>query len=480
MASPATPVAETQEVPRPLTPMQKQKRTSIANPSRNLGAGAPPIEVPKFECMPTAENTGKNLLRMPTSLASFRAKLQDKPKEQTSHNAKLVYYDHDKLLVWSSMFRLTGSALVQRPVLIMVGTVCCIVLVTGVFVATCIPDSRKLNTKRFGMFLTFLKFFISFMLGMYVQQSFKRWTQTVKNFQDYLIGIKQMIFLLRSVSVCNESQDTVMRQAIAASYMLNTELLNLQQLDFNGMKRMQHTLNWLNTAGLLERQESDKLMDVLAWKEESQSYGTLAVTCTVWAWIGQEMSQAKLGNDQPIAGPMQVRVLSSCQDCMGKIEMMKTGVMMQIPYMYAQLLSFLVYANNFLLAVTCGLTIGSTMHEVHYRHNQIQDKEHPASRHTSRIGELYESLQTAAVQIVIMLLEPMLYMAFLQIAHMLCYPFGEERYHIPTESFIARLHVELQVLLDACEWRKEHREALIKRRDSSEDVGGEDADAGVV
>ena len=45
-------------------------------------------------------------------------------------------------------------------------------------------------------------------------------------------------------------------------------------------------------------------------------------------------------------------------------EEMKLVLTAQVPYMYCHLLSCLVYLNNVFLAISCGLTIGSSISEI--------------------------------------------------------------------------------------------------------------------
>lgn len=396
---------------------------------------------------------------------SFRTTLaQARPRPldmELSHNDKLIYYDHEGLLSWRGIFSLSGNAFCQPAVWRMGVSVIFIAAATALFVANFVPMARAINTQRFNAFLGFLKIFISFMLGIYVQNSFKRWHGALTQFEKYLISIKQMLCLFQSIHVDPETISQVQRLAIAASYVLNTEMHNLQHADRNGRRSMSGTLNWLrDDTRLLRHQEHAKLHEVMAWKQSTKAFGTLAVSCTAWSWIGEQVSRAKLADGSTPAPPMHVRVLALCQECMGRVEELKMNIVTQLPYMYAQLLSFLVYLNNLLLAISSGLIIGSAMAEIRSRSIQLDKPgaEENKGKYMSRLGEFYEACQVAGIQMAIVVIEPMLYVAFLNIAHNLCYPYGDNAHHMPTESFIARLHVELHVLTQGRLWSKERRE----------------------
>lgn len=380
--------------------------------------------------------------------------------QEFSHNDKLIYYDHEGLLSWRAVFALGGNALLQPAVWQMGVSVIVIAAVTALIVVNFVPMARAINTQRFNLFLGFLKIFISFMLGIYVQNAFKRWHGALTQFEKYLVSIKQMLCLFHSIHVDPETIAQVQRQAIAASYILNTEIHNLQTYDKDAKRSMSGTLNWLrDETRLLRHQEHAKLHEVTAWKQSTKAFGTLAVSCTAWSWIGEQVSRAKLSDGSTPAPPMHVRVLALCQECMGRVEELKMNIVTQVPYMYAQLLSFLVYVNNLLLAISSGLIIGSSMAEIRSRSAQLSQpgSEDNNGKHMSRVGEFYEACQVAGIQMMIVVVEPMLYVAFLNIAHNLCYPYGDKRFHLPTESFIARLHVELHVLKKGREWSKERR-----------------------
>merc|ERR1719502_1144941 len=71
------------------------------------------------------------------------------------------------------------------------------------------------------------------------------------------------------------------------------------------------------------------------------------------------------------------------------------------------------------------------------------------------LKEYVQALQVTGVQVLIILVGPVLYMAFLHIAHMLTYPFGDQSYHLPTETYIDRLDDELKQMAQQRAWMKE-------------------------
>lgn len=186
--------------------------------------------------------------------------------------------------------------------------------------------------------------------------------------------------------------------------------------------------------------------------------------------------------------PVETRLIGLCQECISEIEDLKMNITMQTPFMYAHLLSFLVHVNNFILSASCGISIGSAVNETVLRGNQLfgdsrrdsfageSDSAQVAenldtflrrSNPTSNASDasvfrnFYAAIQTTWIQIIMVSLTPILHVAFLHIAHLLCYPFGDADYHLPIETLIARLNSELTQMKM---YRKSFRETLENKK----------------
>jgi len=407
------------------------------------------------------------------------------PMFGTSHHDKLLCYDHSSLLTSRSLMFIGCSVFGQKPVLY--AAVCCwsIAAITalGVFF---IPKASKLDTHKFEEFGNFLKFFIVFMLGIYVQQAFKRWWLTVTTFEKILIGIRQMIFMLHTLHCTPESRKRIESYCIASGYILNVEVKNVQKVDKKHLHvEIQGLYRWLEDNGFLSAE------DVLQLGTSTNL--PLSHTRAVWSWIGELVSHPVIEGGGSVLPPLLVRTIMLCQSCISEIENLKMNITMQTPFMYAQLLAILVHMNNIILSFSCGMALGSSLNEIRRRGEQLAGERDSGHRDVTLIGELYEAIQTVGVQLVILLLAPMLYIAFLHIAHILCYPFGDESHHLPTETLIARLHSELNHMSNNREYfRKKHTEfqrqerSLSKQdtdtkglKDECDDHDGDcDADAG--
>lgn len=357
-----------------------------------------------------------------------------------SHNGKIIYYDHERLLTWKAMFALGGSVFSHRNVWSVGFYVAALAFVVAFAVAHLLPSARKLDTKKFTYFVTFLKIFISFMLGGFIDKCFNRWWSSVSTFKRFLVGIKQLMFTLYATKVDPDMFMTIERYCIASSYLLNTEVHNAQTMQTgreNAMFKIDQTFDFLVENDLLTEKERSMMESVR--HETDCQLGVM--TMTVWTWIGEMMSQVKReAGGASISPPMHVRLLVLCQDALAQVENLKTNLVVQIPFAYAHLLAFLVHLNNTLLGISCGLSIGSAVSEAMSRHETAAET---GGWSTHLVKEYYGAMQVVGIQVLVVLVEPMLYMAFLHIAHSLAYPYGDEQYHLPMETFIAQLHIEL-------------------------------------
>lgn len=352
-----------------------------------------------------------------------------------AHNDKVLFYDHDSLLTASALTHLGQSAFAQKPVL-MTLLYCIVIATVSASILFFVPRASKFNTEKFQTVAVFLKFFISFMLGLYVQQAFKRWWGCVTAFEKFLISIRQLMFMIHTIRGTDEWRNLLEMYCVGSGYILNAELRNCQVVDDRKHVDMSGLMTWLSEKHFLSEDEVVQL--------GKTSNSVLSKTRAVWSWIGELVSHPEVEDGMAVAPPFLVRTITLCQTCIAEIENLKLNLVMQTPFMYAQLLSILVHINNTILALNCGLALGSSVNEIRRRGEQLEGDRTTGRSDLGVKSELYEAIQTVGVQMTILLITPMLYVAFLHIAHMLCYPFGDESYHLPTETFIARLHAELE------------------------------------
>jgi hypothetical protein len=375
-----------------------------------------------------------------TRFANVREQYEAQPEKfEKSHNDKLLCYDQDSLLTADALLLLGKSAFAQAPVLITLAY--CAFLASAAALAVFLtPKASKFDTTRFDNFGNFLKFFIVFMLGIYVAQAFKRWWYTVTTFEKFLIAIRQMVFMLHTLKYTPQLRRTIETYCVASGYILNVEVRNAQLVDKNSHIDVHALLRWLSKQSFLSPDEVAQL--------DRSSGNNLGRTRAIWSWISELVSHPVVEPGHVVLPPLLARTIILCQGCIAEIENLKMNITMQTPFLYAQLLAILVHVNNTILSLSCGMAIGSAMNEIRRRSEQLAGERDTDHRDVTIVEQLYGAIQTCGVQLMIVLITPMLYVAFLHIAHILCYPFGDESYHLPTETLIARLHSELRQMTD--------------------------------
>jgi len=393
-----------------------------------------------------------------------------------SQNGKMLLYDHDSLLTAKSMASLSMSAFTQRPVLLTLAycVTICTIMATAVFF---IPRARKFDTQKFEAFGGFLKIFIGFMLGTYVTSAFTRWWFSVSAFEDFLGNVQQMVFMLHTIRGRPAWRKAVEKYCVCSGYILSAEVRNVHQCDEANSVDIPKLLEWLGEKDFLSEEEVDMLKTV------HSPFGVCCRTRAIWTWIGEMVSHPEVEEGLSVPPPLLVRTVVLCQACIEKIEVLKMNVSMQMPFMYAHLLSMLVHANNTIVAISCGIALGSALNEVRCRSEQMSGVRDTERSELGAQSQLYGASQIVAMQIVTVLLIPMCYVAFLHIAHMLCYPFGDQCYHLPTETIVARLQVDLQQMSDQREYfREKHQEwkamesARMRKKKGNDDEIDDDAD----
>lgn len=397
------------------------------------------------------------------------------------HTGKAYFYDHERLLSPKALFILTGTAFVQGEVLNTLVYMLCLAGTIAASFALFVPSVRRFDTQGFSYFVTFMKVFISFMLSVFLKMAFSRWWYSMSKFKMLLITIKQYMWLLRCASLNDALFNLIQRYSVASCYILTCECYCSQHITLgDGLERRQKTYDWLVEEGFLTPSERNEINNVAHLTD----YKLGVATATIWMWIGELTSHMSRPSSSgaPMSGPMYVRMLMLTQACVKTIEDLKTNLAVQIPVGYAHLLSFLVHLNNTIIAISCGLAFGSAAGEVISRRRQMEEEQMSASVHKELLGEMYGAAQVMGVQLLILCIEPVLYQSFSHIAHMLMYPFGDEAYHLPMESYIHELHVDLAIMAKArCEWTEHHQDLKakdLKRKDDGRNDDAEEGDEG--
>lgn len=391
-------------------------------------------------------------------------------------NGKLYSYDNERLLTWQVLFTRMPSVATSWRVWVVVPCVLSTACAFAAMVEFNLNYAGVLDTEKIDKFGGYLRVFIAFMLGLFMNNAFQRWNSSVNNFRQFLTSIKQIMWTVRLMPVRKEIVDELERKLILACYILEAEM----ETDL-GCKAAAWQSHWditwksLREEGLLAEDE----IKFLNTEREAQldiDMGTFSTA--VWSWIGQTITKVK--GEPGVLVPLYVRLIAGSQSCIANVDKLKTCVQVQVPFTYAYLLAMIVHLNNFMLAVCTGLQIGSSFMSMN-----AEAKDATSAR------LLYQSATVLMMQLTVLLIQPVMYQACLVIAHVLNHPFGDHVFHLPTKSFILMLRDELKVCSDSFKFHhhqhhdhkalkgnteKEHSSGGSSSGGDGDDDGDDDAD----
>lgn len=418
-----------------------------------------------------------------------------KQRLHVNEQGKIYQYDHELLLTWRVLLGWTGTIFVQRAVYIILPYVAFLALVAFTACYVGIPHARKLDTARFDDFVNYIKVFIAFMLGLFLNNAFKRWWSSVTYFKRFLVSIKQLMFTMHAIGIEQELFEEIERITICSSYILNEEV-HCAQLNSHRQRkvRWEKSLTQLVDNKLLTEEERKDLEDCSGCLSTGQDVLGVMSTLT-WIWVGETMSLVR--NQPKVAPPMYVRLLFLCQDCLAQVELLKTNLIVQLPFTYVHMLCAMVHIANILVAVSCGLTLGSAMAEAQSRVQQIENVVQEQEGHDvasedgylllmlAHVGkkvlmpggghlveQTYQAFQVLGMQFVVLLFQPLMYQSFLVIAHALCYPYGAGICHMPTETFIEQVRHEMTVMKQGKNNHRNRRRAVLQEQLSQREKSG--------
>lgn len=342
---------------------------------------------------------------------------------------KVYAYDNNKLLNWNVIFIRTGSVFCHRRVVLVTLQVIGLSLATALLQICFVPHLKKFDPSRFQSFFKLVRVFIAFLLGLFLNNSFARWWQSVGCFKKLLISIKQLLYTLHTIGIREDARKKVERLCVAACYIINEDMHTASaSITHTEKNRWHEKLVWLEKKGFLVSEERLEL------EGEHPQVGKVGLhSQLLWAWIGDIITRIK--SEPQLSAPLYVKLVFLCHGCIALFDDMKTNLMVQVPFAYSHLLASLVHITNISLAVMFGLEVGCMVTEL---------REQSANEATWST----EGAEAAAMKFFILVAQPMLYQSVLVICEANLQPYGDELCHMPTDTFIQQMLGELVVMED--------------------------------
>lgn len=355
---------------------------------------------------------------------------------------KLYAYASEHLLTWSLLLRRTFWIIFSWRVWIVVPCVLCVAWAVACMIVYEVPYANKLDTKRMDTIAEYLRVFIVFKLGLYMNTSLQRWWAAVCSFKTSLATIKELVWTVHMMNLRMTIIRSLKRRCILACYILEAEMhTGLGVEDVDCAEYWDAMFSFLTAEKLLSSEEETSLRTDHCAKHLGKHHG--ARSSLVWAWIGRTISVILY--EPGVLAPMCVRLVALCHTAMTKAEELKIHGAVQVPFSYSYLLAVLVHSNNVLLAVSSGIFIAQALGNVSKGERQLSASDSSVKTQTA-LSRMYVAFEVLWTQMFLLVFQPLMYQAFLGIAHVLNHPFGNKVFHLPSETYIRLFREELDVI----------------------------------
>merc|ERR1719440_497390 len=347
---------------------------------------------------------------------------------QPPSRAKSLSYDPHLLATWRTFLMFRGTVFFDPSIWWMVAKLLGVALASGGILYLCVPSPEKLDTQTFHDAVSFIKVFIAFMLGLFLNSCLSRWYSILGAVTDLFLAIKKVVWTLNSCGVPEETRGRIQKLMVLSCYLLECEVSNQWEADAIRVRR-----SWEDNCFVAKQKGvlSPGQKRVLESKVQFS-----ARSLAVWSWVGTLIRQLK---GPGISPPMTARIMSECAEAIEQMKKIKTFATLQLPFMYSHMLAFLVQVNNILLAVACGFSCAVRIGDAVHSTNALMH----ADGVRGHMSSLYGSAQGLLLEILVVIIEPVLYQAFLIIASTLADPFTHDQYGLPMLEYIEELSEQL-------------------------------------
>merc|ERR1719169_386402 len=158
------------------------------------------------------------------------------------------HYNPNELATFTTFRYRMGTVFMDRHIWMVVGSLGMVAIAVAACMIFLLHDPHMLNTEKFDMIVKYLKVFLAFMLGMFMNNSLTRWWQTVNTTTDYFNNVEKLLFLANAFGVPQHRRAEVIRYAIASCVCLRTEVCQTWEKNRDKIRAA-----WSDTLDELER-----------------------------------------------------------------------------------------------------------------------------------------------------------------------------------------------------------------------------------
>jgi len=347
-------------------------------------------------------------------------------------------YHMQELGQWTSLCNLTHTVWGSGSLWVVAARLWLCSCLIAIIVAVSVPDPSELDGSKFTEIATFLRVFISLLLGFFMAASVKRWWACVESFIGLCGTLRNLQMMLLACDAPKHEVTQALGYGVTSAKLLSLEL-HVQALP-SEQQTIAERKGWQDLREKVEESDQDlgfaklKPEEVDALQQLSDPAGTL------WIWIGTYLGTlAGRGHVRALAGPIFARCMVLSSQGLDKILKVRSCITVQAPFIYVQMLSSLVHISNITSAISFGMSLGTAV----AKYLVAYDMHIHISKKDLGSAEASVELQALLVSFVFGAVGPVVYQALLEVSVAIAQPFSNSKALVPTDRILEQLVKDL-------------------------------------
>lgn len=337
-------------------------------------------------------------------------------------------YNPATLASWPALWKVGGSVLSEWPLWRMV-LMCVAVSVASGTAVGFIPSLHVLGSESFKYLANIIRVLLAFILALYLSASLKRWWVAMSALSKFFDSVKSLILVQAAVGAPMERRVSTRRYAVLSAYILRHEVRTMFQSDEHEHDKWVTTVGQSMLRGWMQHDE----MVILNGCKEPRNRAIL-----IWSWIGVLIGETFSDLTQKGQPPVAAQLTKLALSAMCALSNVKTSVSYQIPLSYVHTVAILVHTNNILLSILTGVATASQAQRAVDTDSALEGD---ASRAVKQ--DFARSIQRMVVYTFSLIVNPLIYQAFLHIGTCLNDPFSGRGTAFPIHEFVDELEETL-------------------------------------
>merc|ERR1719388_692035 len=298
-----------------------------------------------------------------------------------------------------------------------------------------VPGLHVLGNESFKYLANIIRVLLAFILALYLSASLKRWWVAMAAMSKFFDAVKSLMLVMAAVGAPVDRRQTTRRYAVLSSYILRHEVRTMFHSDKHEADKWVSTVGQCMLRGWMQHEE----MVILNSCTEPRNRASL-----IWSWIGVLIGQTFSDLNQKGQPPVAAQLTKLALSAMCALSQVKTSVSYQIPLSYVHTVAILVHVNNILLAVLTGVATATQAQRAVESDSALEGD---ASRAVKQ--DFARSVQRMIVYTFSLIVNPLIYQAFLHIGTCLNDPFSGRGTGFPIHEFVDELEdtlMEIELL----------------------------------